>query len=147
MLDNELIEILKLKAFKNVFAMLEYLTDVGCNNEEIIGIIPHFFTELEHFKDVAYGRVIGVVKEELGGKVIDNVEWVMFIGMISDDNRNLRGMFNTYRQGVFEGKVDKSIEKDMENLCKEKYEFRNLPDITIDYFRNIAIKHYGYALL
>ena len=127
MLDNELLEIIKLKGFKNVWAMIQYLNDVGCSDKEILEILPKFYIELDYFKDVAYGRVLGlVITESEDFTQATEVQWVLFIGMINENNRKLRGMFDVYKRGVFEGKVDTSEAKDVENLCEEKYEFRNL---------------------
>ena len=148
MLDNELLEIIKLKRFNNTWATLQYLNDIGCSDEEILDILSKLYVELDYFKDVAYGRVLGlVISESEDFTQVSEVQWVLFIGMINESNRKLRGVFDTYKRGVFEGKFGKASEKDIENLCEEKYEFRNLSDETIDYLRNIAIKHYGYALL
>ena len=147
MLDSDLLEIIKLKKFKNVWAMLQYLIDIGCEEEEIMDTIPNFYRELDLFKDVAYARVLGVVKTEDPYSAIDEVEWVMFVGMIDESNYKLRGMFEAYKIGVMEDKVTNDVQRDMEEFCNEKYEFRNLSDKTIDYFRNVAIKHYGYPLI
>ena len=147
MLDSDLLEIIKLKKFKNVWAMLQYLIDIGCDDKEIMNIIPNFYRELDYFKDVAYARVLGMVKQEDPNSAIDEVEWVMFVGMIDESNYKLRGMFEKYRIGVMENKVNYDVQRDMEEFCNEKYEFRNLSDETIDYFRNVAIKHYGYPLI
>tara|TARA_R100000908_G_scaffold65025_1_gene51291 strand:+ start:2136 stop:2585 length:450 start_codon:yes stop_codon:yes gene_type:complete len=149
MLDNKLLEIIKLKNFKNIWVMLEYLTDIGCSDDEIIEILPKFYLESNYFEDVAYGKIIGLVNEENNisytGK--STVQWVLFIGMIDDSNRKLSGMFNVYKSAMATNKIRVEESNAIENLCKEKYEFTNLSDKTIDYFRNISIKYYGYALL
>ena len=152
MLDNELLEIIKLKRFKNIWIMLEYLNDIGCSDDEIIEILPKFYVESKYFEDVAYGKVIGLVNEESNDDLVINsntstVQWVLFIGMIDDSNRKLRTMFDVYKSSIASGKATHLETKAIENLCKEKYEFTSLSDKTIDYLRNIAIKHYGYALL
>ena len=67
--------------------------------------------------------------------------------MIDDSNRKLSGMFNVYKSAMATNKIRVEESNAIENLCKEKYEFTNLSDKTIDYFRNISIKYYGYALL
>lgn len=147
MLDDELVEIIRIKDFNNVWSMLQYLIDIGCSDREIMWIIPKFFNEPDYFKEVAYARVLGMVKAEDLYSAIDEVEWVMFVGMIDEKNYKLRGMFEAYRIGVMEDKVTNDIQKDMEEFCNEKYEFRNLSDKTIDYFRDVAIKYYGYPLI
>ena len=147
MLDNEIVGFLKKKDFRNAWQMLEYLLDAGYDEDEATDLISEFFTETDYFRDVAYGRIIGIVKKESPDSVIDDVEMVLFIGLIDNTNQGLRGMFDRYKKAIFEGKVDNSVQRDMEDLCNEKYVFRNLDDATLDYLRNIAIKHYGYALL
>lgn len=147
MLDNGLLEIIKLKDFKNVWSLLQYLNDIGCEEDEMLSIVQTNFTQLEHFKDVAYGRIDGITKGDFEDSAIDTVEWVMFIGLIDASNHNLRAMFDAYKKGVIEGNIDDTINKDMEKLCNERYVFRNLSDKTLDYFRDVAIKHYGGPLL
>ena len=156
MLDNELLEIIKLKGFENVWTTLQYLNDIGCSDKEILDVLPKLYIESDYFKDVAYGKVIGIVIEEEPNNVIINsdlysdtstVQWVLFIGIIDDSNRKLRRMFDTYKVLASKGEISNEETNIIENFCKEKYEFTSLSDETIDYFRNIAIKHYGYALL
>ena len=146
MLDNKLLEILKSKDFKNPWVTLEYLTDIGYDEREIISILEELYTQGDYFRDVAYGSIDGICME-LRETVISSVDWVLSIGMITESNEKLRPMFDSYKKAVCEGKVDENSQKDLESLCDERYRFVNLTDTTLDYFRDIATLHYGYPIL
>lgn len=147
MLDNKLLEILKSKDFKNPWITLQYLTDIGYEESEIITILEELYTQGDYFRDVAYGKILGITSRELRETVIDSIDWVLSIGMISESNERLRPMFDSYKKAVCEGKIDENSQKDLESLCDERYRFVNLTDTTLDFFRDIATLHYGYPIL
>jgi hypothetical protein len=145
--DNEFINILKNKRFTNIWSMLQYLIDIGLNIDEIMKIIPEFFSESDYFKDVAYARVLGISsKDEFSNSTIFDIEFILFVGMIDESNRKLCKLFNLYRTAVTSHTIYNDSQSDLDILCKERYEFKNLPSSTIDYLDNIAIKHYGHTI-
>jgi len=146
MLDDELIEIIRIKEFNNVWSTLQYLIDIGCSEKEILWILPKFFTESDYFNRVAYARILGMVKHQDNHNGIEDVEWVMFVGMIDETNYKLMGMFNSYKLAASENKIYNNEQNDLDGFCQEKYEFKNLSDKILDYFRDVAIKYYGYSL-
>jgi len=147
MLDNELVEIVKSKGFKSPWPTLEYLSDIGCEDKEIITILGEIYSQGDYFRDVAFGSILGITSREMRDTVIESIDWVLTIGMISESNEKLRPMFDSYKQAVCEGKIDENSQKDLESLCEERYRFINLSVKTLDYFRKIATLHYGYPIL
>ena len=154
MLDNELIEIIKLKGFKNVWELLEYLIDIGLDENYYLDIIPKFFNENKYFENVAYARKTMAIETRVNNKsikksLVNDVRWVLHIGVLDKSDYKLKRVFDVYKKGLNENNVSPNIARRIEGLCKNDnmYEFKNLTDNTIDYFKNIAIKHYGYNLI
>ena len=154
MLDNELIEIIKLKGFKNVWGLLEYLIDIGLDENYYLEIIPKFFNENKYFEDVAYARKKMEIETRVNNNSIkesldNDVRWVLYIGVLDKSDYKLKRVFDVYKKGLKENSVSLNISRRIEGLCKNNnmYEFKNLTNTTIDYFKNIAIKHYGYNLI
>jgi len=147
MSDNKLIEMVKSKGFKSPWPTLEYLIDIGYEEREVIDILKGLYSQGDYFKDVAHGSILYVMSRDMRETVIDSLDRILSIGMISESNERLRPMFDSYKQAVCDGKVDENSQKDLESLCDERYRFINLTDTTLDFFRDIATLHYGYPIL
>ena len=154
MLDNELIEIIKLKRFKNVWSLLQYLIDIGLDEDYYLKIIPNFFDENNYFINVAYARKTMEIETRINNNsikesLVNDVRWVLHIGLLDKSDYKLKRVFDVYKKGLNKNKVSPHMARRIEGLCKNNnmYEFKNLTNTTIDYFKNIAIKHYGYNLI
>ena len=154
MLDNELIEIIKLKGFKNVWSLLQYLIDIGIDEDSYLEIIPNFFNENNYFDNVAYARKIMAIETRVNNNsikesLINDIRWVLHIGVLDKSDYKLKRVFDVYKKGLNENSVSPNISRRIEGLCNNNnmYEFKNLTSNTIDYFKKIAIKYYGYNLI
>ena len=154
MLDNELIEIIKLKDFKNVWTLLEYLIDIGLDESSYLEIMPNLFNENNYFENVAYARKTMAIETRVNNNsiketLVNDIRWSLYIGVLDKSDYKLKRVFDVYKKGLNENKVSPQIARRIEGLCKNNnmYEFKNLTSTTIDYFKNIAIKHYGYNLI
>jgi hypothetical protein len=146
MLETRFSNIIKNKNFNNVWGMLQYLIDLGLETNDIFETISEFFTESDYFENVAYARILGVNKNNEENSIINDIQFVLFIGLIDESNKKLSRLFKSYRIAVAENKIVDDKQNDLDKFCKEKYEFINLSDSTIDYLDNIAIKYYGHSI-
>lgn len=154
MLDNELLEIIKKKSFTNVWGLLDYLINIGLEEKVCLDVISNFFTESDYFKDVAYARKVMAIETNIrhplvGQNLIEDTKWILYIGLLDKSEHKLKRVFDIYKKGLNEKNITPHIARKIEGLCKSEnmYEFKNLTTKTIDYLKNIAIKHYGYNLI
>tara|TARA_R110001632_G_scaffold211149_1_gene336520 strand:- start:4639 stop:5103 length:465 start_codon:yes stop_codon:yes gene_type:complete len=154
MLDNELIEIIRIKKFKNVWELLQYLIDIGFDENTYLEVIPNFFNENNYFDNVAYARKVMAIETRVNNNsikesLINDTRWVLHIGLLDKSEYKLKRVFDIYKKGLTENKVTPHVSRRIEGLCKNNnmYEFKNLTSNTIDYFKKIAIKYYGYNLI
>ena len=154
MLDNELIEIIKLKRFKNVWSLLQYLIDIGLDekaqSEQIKTDSKIQLSTAENEMSIRKMEIETRVNNNSIKESLDNdVRWVLYIGVLDKSDYKLKRVFDVYKKGLKENSVSLNISRRIEGLCKNNnmYEFKNLTNTTIDYFKNIAIKHYGYNLI
>lgn len=154
MLDNELLEIIKKKNFDNAWGLLQYLIDIGLEEKVCLDIISNFFTESDYFKNVAYARKIMAIDTDIKTRkseqnLIENTKWILYIGLLDKTEYKLKRVFDIYNKGLSKKNINLNITRRIEGLCKGEniYEFKNLTTKTIDYLKNIAIKHYGYNLI
>tara|TARA_Y100001937_G_C7132124_1_gene338123 strand:+ start:3453 stop:3917 length:465 start_codon:yes stop_codon:yes gene_type:complete len=154
MLDKELLNIIKEKRFGNVWVLLQYLIDIGLDEDVCLEVISNFFTEGDYFKDVAYARKVMAIETNitnplLGQSLIEDTKWILYIGLLDKSEYKLKRVFDIYKRGLNEKNITPHIARRIEGLCKSEnmYEFKNLTTKTIDYLKNIAIKHYGYNLI
>ena len=154
MLDNELLEIIKKKSFTNVWGLLDYLINIGLEEKVCLDVVSNFFVESDYFKDVAYARKVMAIETNirnplLGQSLIEDTKWILYIGLLDKSEHKLKRVFDIYKRGLNEKNITPHIARRIEGLCKSEnmYEFKNLTTKTIDYLKNIAIKHYGYNLI
>ena len=154
MLDNELLEIIKKKSFTNAWGLLDYLINIGLEEKVCLDVISNFFTESDYFKDVAYARKVMAIETNIrhplvGQNLIEDTKWILYIGLLDKSEHKLKRVFDIYKKGLNEKNITPHIARKIEGLRKSEnmYEFKNLTTKTIDYLKNIAIKHYGYNLI
>lgn len=165
MLDKVLKERIESKSPNNFWELFDSIILYGYSPMDSLGTALMYFKESDIWKDVAYCKMVSIEKrnEYIGGhdpymeaefgqvdvQRVPRFEHALEVGIIDEENKHLIGLFDFYRKSIVEKKLEfnDNLIKEIEDNCKGKFVFNELPQFVLMYLVDTSNKHFGYNVL
>ncbi len=141
--NQQLIDIIKKKQFKNFWVCLEYLLIAGYSKMDAFGITMKEFGSDNMFTNVAFIKYNNNSVSSSLSYPRTEIKNELIIGLIDETNIHLSGIYEIYMNKI---SIKNSIKiKEIEDTC-EIISLSNLNYLIIEYIFNIASEHFKLNL-
>lgn len=137
--NQDILDILTKKNFKQFFELLDYLIIVGFNELDAFTTALKFFPENKIWDGVAFV----VETQDTGGLVVNSY---FSIGILGEENISLSGLFDVYREAISKGNYNYKDIEDLNQNCKIVIEFKEFNSLLMNYLKITFKKHFGYEM-
>ena len=155
--NQNLINIINNKNFKQFFELLDYLLIAGYKEIDAFGITLKHFPENKIWENVAF---VKVHENIISPRIIEREDGVfsasfasikkrgLTVGILDEDNIHLSGLFDVYRKKVCMEELFDSMElvELLESNCKIILRFESFSDIVMKYLEDTFLMYFGYNI-